>query len=393
MAVPQPLVLETLKPRLERAFATAQIKVRNLVEASPDFFPMYTSQGRWNHGGALWTDWCAGFLAGQMWLIAERTGDRWWRSTAEHYSRLLEYKQHDREVHDLGFIFLNTYLPWYQQTADPHLHQVLITAGQTLAIRFQPKGQYLCSFIGTQSLFIDIMMNVPIIYYAARETNDPALRAIADAHCRTTERFLVRPNGGTAHEGTFNPETGQFLHQSTHQGLNAESDWTRGLAWSLYGYGTVYTYTQNLSDLDVACRNADHFLNRLPDSFIPPWDFDAPAGALRIADSSAGAIAASGLLQLAQLTASASPDRSQQYQLAAWNLLDALCLDQFLACANPDWEGTLKHGVYHYHRGLGVDESVMWGDFFFLEAVCKVLATIRNGQPQNAACDPRNDQS
>ena len=49
-----------------------------------------------------------------MWLLAERTGDPWWRQTAEHYSRLLEHRQHDRDVHDLGFIFLNTYLPWYR---------------------------------------------------------------------------------------------------------------------------------------------------------------------------------------------------------------------------------------------------------------------------------------
>jgi unsaturated chondroitin disaccharide hydrolase len=33
----------------------------------------------------------------------------------------------------------------------------------------------------------------------------------------------------------------------------------------------------------------------------------------------------------------------------------------------------LKHGVYHFHKKLGVDESVAWGDFFFLEAVAKVL--------------------
>ena len=38
-------------------------------------------------------------------------------ATAEHYSRLLEHRQHDRNVHDLGFIFLNTYLPWYRAPA------------------------------------------------------------------------------------------------------------------------------------------------------------------------------------------------------------------------------------------------------------------------------------
>ncbi len=54
-----------------------------------------------------------------MWLIAQRTGDPWWREQAEHYSRLIEHKQHDRDVHDLGFIFLNTYLPWYERDRRP----------------------------------------------------------------------------------------------------------------------------------------------------------------------------------------------------------------------------------------------------------------------------------
>jgi unsaturated chondroitin disaccharide hydrolase len=359
-----------LKSRLERAYAFASEQVRATIERTPDYFPIYTVGGKWSHKGELWTDWCAGFHAGMMWLIARRTGDPWWRKQAEHFSRLLEHKQHDRAVHDLGFIFLNTYKPWYELTGDESLHQVLITAGRTLARRFNPNGRYLRSFVAPESLFIDIMMNVPIIFYAARETQDQALYDLAVAHCRTTERTIVRPDGGTAHEGIFNPETGAFLRESTHQGLRPDSDWTRGLAWSLYGFGTVFTYTNDPADLAVARRNADHFLDRLPDTFIPPWDFDVPAGPDRITDSSAAAIAASGLWNLAELTG------SDHYRDAALNILNALLSDEYMAWSAPGWEGVLKHGVYHFHKKLGVDESVMWGEFFFLEALDKVLRSL-----------------
>jgi len=366
-----------LLPRLERVYDFAAKQVKATTERTPDFFPMYTVNGKWKHSGELWTDWCAGFHAGMMWLIAKHTGDSAWRDLAEHYSKKIEYKQHDRNVHDLGFIFLNTYLPWYELTGDEHLHQVLIQAGRTLAMRFNPHGKYLRSFVSPESLFIDIMMNVPIIFYAARETADRTLFDLAAAHCRTTERTIVRPDGGTAHEGIFNVETGEFLRESTHQGLRADSDWTRGLAWSLYGYGTVYSYTNDPVDLNVARRNADHFIQRLPDTFIPPWDFDVPEGPDRIADSSAGAIAASGLWQLAGLVEKTDSVAAKRYRNACLNILDALLTDEYVAWSTPGWEGVLKHGVYHFHKKLGVDESVMWGEFFFLQAVDKVLQAAK----------------
>ena len=123
---------------------------------------------------------------------------------AEHYSRLLEHRQHDRNVHDLGFIFLNTYLPWYELTGDERLHEVLIQAGRTLAMRFIETGQYLRSFVGPESLFIDIMMNVPIIFYAANETGDEELlRDRRGPLPHDARHDSCGADGSTAHEGIF----------------------------------------------------------------------------------------------------------------------------------------------------------------------------------------------
>ena len=130
----------------------------------------------------------------------------------------------------------------------------MITAGRTLALRFNDAGRYLRSFVAPESLFIDIMMNVPLIFYAARACGDHALYSLALAHCDTTARTLVRADGSTAHEGIFDPDTGEFLRQSTHQGLRADSTWSRGLAWSLYGFSTVFSYTGRDSDLSVAMQ-------------------------------------------------------------------------------------------------------------------------------------------
>jgi unsaturated chondroitin disaccharide hydrolase len=358
--------------RYTRALEFAERQIAALTDKHPDFFPIYTVDGKWHHSGELWTDWTGGFLAGMMWQFHRRTGDSTWRSRAEHYSKLLEHRQHDRKVHDLGFIFLNTYLPWYELTGERHLHDVLVQAGQTLAMRFQEKGQYLCSFVAPDSLFIDIMMNVPIIFYAARETEDEELLRIATAHCRTTRDRIVRPDGSTAHEGIFELETGKFLRQTTHQGLRDDSTWARGLAWSLYGYSKVFGLTGTSEFLDVSERNAKYWLDHLPVDKVPYWDFDAdlsqppPWGAQK--ETSAAAIAASGLLDLA--LQSKSPARPA-YRETALAMLDALCEPEYLAIDTPGWEGILKHGVYHTKKNLGVDESVMWGEFFFVEALTK----------------------
>jgi unsaturated chondroitin disaccharide hydrolase len=363
------------RARYLEALAFAEGQVAQLIEKHPDFFPIYTVHGRWHHEGELWTDWTGGFLAGMMWQFHLRTHDPTWRVRAEHYSKLLEHRQHDRNVHDLGFIFLNTYLPWYELTHDPALHDVLVGAGRTLAMRFLERGQYLHSFVAPESLFIDIMMNVPIVFYAAKETGDAELRRKADAHCRTTRDTIVRADGSTAHEGIFDLETGAFLKQTTHQGLRGDSAWARGLAWSLYGYSKCYGLTGDPEWLAVAERNADYWLSHLPPDKVPYWDFDAdlaqpaPWGAQK--ETSAGAIAASGLLDLA--TQTKSSHKAVAYRQTAIDMLDALCAPQYLADQTPGWEGILKHGVYHTAKNLGVDESVMWGEFFFVEALTKAV--------------------
>ena len=356
-------------------FAAEQVAAT--IRRTPDFFPIYTTRGKWQHGGELWTDWTGGFFAGMMWKFFERTDDPVWRERAELYSRLLEHRQHDRDVHDLGFIFLNTYLPWYELTGEEWLGGVLIQAGRTLAMRFMERGQYLRSFVAPESLFIDIMMNVPIIAYAARETGDEELRRIALAHCRTTRDTLVRADGSTAHEGIFDLTTGEFLRQTTHQGLRPDSAWARGLAWSLYGYSQMYALSGLEEFREVAQRNAAYWIAHLPADHVPYWDFDAdlaappPWGAQK--ESSAGAIAASGLLDLARQSAD-QPDLAARYRATALATLDALVGSDYLARGVPGWEGILRHGVYHTAKGLGVDESVMWGEYFFVEALMKVVS-------------------
>jgi len=359
----------------EDAFTFAQNQVRKTVEKHPDFYPMYSKNGKWKHDGPAWTHWCDGFFPGMMWIFERRaerdsTQQKFWLEQAIRYSKPLEPRQHDRDVHDLGFIFLSTYYRWHHKTKDPAIQNVLIQAGRTLALRFNEKGQYLRSFVAENSLFIDIMMNVGIIFYAARETGDKRLRDVALRHCFTTRRYLVRGDGSTSHEGIFDLDTGAFLQQSTHQGYRGDSCWSRGLAWALYGFSTSFEYSRDPRFLSTAEACADYYITHTPSDGIAPWDYNAPPESRRLLDTSAAAIAAAGLYRLCRLVA--DPVKGHFYWSTAQHILRSLC-EKHLAKGDAKWEGILKGGVYHLHKELGVDESVMWGEYFFVQALDHAL--------------------
>ena len=346
---------------------------------------MYTVQGKWKHGGEAWTNWCEGFLGGMMWIFHARSleadsgsGDYSWFDKARHYSRLIDHRKTDRNVHDLGFLFWSTYKRWFDLTGDEDLKETVITAGRTMGLRFKEKGEYLRSFVAEDSLFIDIMMNVGIMFYAAIETGDADLLNKAHKHCRTTRRYLVRGDGSTAHEGIFDVNTGEFLKQSTHQGSRGDSAWARGLTWGLYGFGTAYGMTRQQEYLETARLCAGFYMKNTPFSGpsagIPPNDWDDTAAPV-LYDSSAAAIAASGLFTLSSLVQDSI--YREAYRSAAYTILRTLTGPDFLANRTPDWEGILRHGVYHRDKGLGVDESVMWGEYYFVEALDKALRILK----------------
>ncbi|MEI9975094.1 MAG: glycoside hydrolase family 88 protein [Ignavibacteriota bacterium] len=317
----------------QRTLDFASRQIRALIDRDPDFYPMYTHEGRWHHEMPAWTRWCDGFLPGMMWILCAR-GDESWRAPAEHYTKLLAPRQYDREVHDLGFLFMSTYGRWYALAHEPALNAVLIQAGRTMSLRFRSKGEYLRSFVSEDSLFIDIMMNVGIVFYAARQTGNRELFDIALRHCLTTRRVLVRGDGSTAHEGIFDVGTGEFLRQTTHQGYRGDSCWSRGLAWALYGFGSAYGYTRDPRFLRTAESCADFYLSNTPADGVAIWDFDAPAETRSMLDTSAAAIASSGLFQLAKLVG----DQSRRSTTMRWPIASSP------ACARTIRRRAIRHG-------------------------------------------------
>ena len=366
---------EATSTAASEALEVAAGKVSRLVANHPDYFPLYTDHGRWKHGKEAWTNWCEGFLGGQMWLFYELgLGDEW-KARAEHYSKLVEERQYDDKVHDLGFVLCPTWKKWWELTGDDSCREVIIQGGRTMATRFNSAGKFLRSFLAPNSIFIDIMMNVGIIAVAGLETGDQGLVGVAEQHCETTRKYLVRGDGSTSHEGIFDLDTGEFVRQTTQQGWRNDSSWARGQAWSLYGFTSMYALTGNPHWLATAQLNADYWLEHTGPSIqggedpVPPNDFDEP-NPVRRWESSAAACAAGGLIMLASLVP--DDDQALRYHDHAEATIERLCGPEFVAHEDA-WEGVLKHGSYHEAKQLGVDESVMWGEYFFVETLARVV--------------------
>lgn len=355
---------------VDETFAFAAEQLRTLVTTHAGSTPTYTSHGRWVLDNDQWApNWNGGFLAGMLWILARRTGDPWWAEQARTYTLALEPRKNDTSTHDIGFLLEPSFGRWYDYEHDEHAREVLITGGHTMAGRMQYPGGYLRTWVDPGSTFIDVMMNVGIILRAAEYADDPTLRDVALQHSETTRRYLVRGDGSTLHEGRFDTTTGEFLHAATHQGARSDSSWARGQAWAIYGFSSVYQHTGEVDMLTTAARCADFYIAETAAVGVPPNDW-TDADPVPPFESSASAIAAAGMLHLADaLDSCGTPAGGQRYRDYAKVILQTLRSTQFLAADTPGWEGIVRHAIYHRLNNLGVDESVMWGDHYLLEAL------------------------
>ena len=55
------------------------------------------------------------------------------------------------------------------------------------------------------------MMNLPLLYWASEETDDPRFRFVAESHADMVLRDHFRPDGSVKHVVNHNPFTGEAL--------------------------------------------------------------------------------------------------------------------------------------------------------------------------------------
>ena len=187
---------------------------------------------------------------------------------------------------------------------------------------------------------------------------------MANSHLEKVIAHFIRPDGGTIQWGYFNEDTGAFVASQGRQGYGDDTTWSRGQSWLLYSLVNAYAETGRADFLAAAKKVADYWLARVGADMVPNWDFDAPASAGVFKDSSAAAVAASAFLTLG--SAIAGTPNGIRYRAAAEATLSSLASANYLDASAG--RGLLKHGARWVAKG-NVDDSLIYGDYYFLEAI------------------------
>lgn len=365
------------------ALAQALRQLDGMLLAMGEYYPDDTSNGQHyrlrrhgSHAPGANVGWTTGFWTGMLWLAYELTGQEHYRraataQTADFGRRLAQGV--DLEHHDMGFLYILSSVAADRVGKLAGARATALGAADRLLARLLPGAGIIQAWGSLDDpaergrVIIDSVMNLPLLHWASAVSGDTKYSDAARSHLQRTCRHLVRGDGSTCHTYYFDADTGAALRPVTHQGLDHHSCWARGQAWAIYGLALNHRHLPALGLLETAMQVADRFLAGLPPDQIALWDLSLPHESGEPRDSSACAIAACGLFDLAaQLPA--GPLR-QHYDAAGARLLDALSA----RCAGklPAQGGLLTHGTYHRLAGLGVEECTLWGDYYYLEALAR----------------------
>jgi len=330
------------------------------------------TEDAWSHG-----NWFCGFWVGLLLAAYLHSKEPRFLTWARERMCLVAPRCDDGNTHDIGFIFQSSAIPFYRLTADSYYASLALRAAKRLRARLitTQAGAFISSWgpltdlRGRRSSAIDTMANLPLLYWAADYGDDGSFRLAGEAHADMTRGAMVREDFSTYHAAEYDLHTGTRSRGFTFQGYADESCWARGQTWAIYGFAATFRATGKEEYLDLATQLGEYYRRRTDGSGVPPWDFDDPDAPNVPPDSSAAAVAASAFLDIADLLDGKAG--SVIWAESALSILDTLCT-QYLA-ADDDQRGLLKHGLYSRPHNIGTDSAVLFGDYYFVEALLKIL--------------------
>lgn len=332
------------------------------------------SASHWYCSKVTKDEWCAGFWPDILWYDYEYTNDPAIRQEAEKFTASLEYLTYEPAYdHDLGFLMFCSYGNGYRLTRNESYRQAILRSAEALSALFNPKVGTMLSWprnvamFGGHNTIMDNMINLEMLFWAAKNGGDKKLYDMAVSHADTTMKYHFRPDYTSYHVAVYDTLTGEFVKGVTHQGYDDNSMWARGQAWAIYGYTVVYRETKEPRFLDFVQKVADVYLEHLPDDYVPYWDFNDPAIPYAPRDASAACVVASALLELSGYV---SPEKGQEYKKAAVCMLESLSSDKYRSGKSKP--AFLLHSTGNYPSHSEIDAAIIYADYYYIEALMRL---------------------
>lgn len=351
----------------------AKIRATASQLASAHQYPRNISKGKKEWNTVDVRDWTSGFWPGVLWYAYEHSNDEWFKQQAERFTQPIEsIAQPPALDHDIGFMVYCSFGNGYRLTDNSSYKEICLQAANTLATLYNPTVGTILSWPHEKAFqhntIVDNMMNLELLFWAAKNGGSKLLFDIAVKHAETCMTTLVRPDYSTYHVGMFNPNNGRFIKGVTHQGYANLSLWSRGQTWAIYGYAICYRETRNPIFLELSQKLLEVFLERLSEDGIPYWDFDDPNIPQAPKDASAGAIAACGLLELSVLLE--DHDKVAKYIGIARSIIQRLSQEPYLSADTN--QALLLHSTGHHPKGTEIDAPIIYADYYFMEALLRL---------------------
>ncbi len=373
-------VLEQNKEFINGLWDRVEKKVNVTADRIKDTMPYTTKNGRYDNAEERDVSWWTNtFWTGILWHMYRETKDEKFKTYAESIETKMDevLMGYDELHHDVGFMWLLSSVMNYEITGNEKSRKRAMLAASVLSSRANIAGGFIRAWNGDRNgwVIIDCMMNIPILYWASEKSKDDRFKNIAMMHADTTMMNFVREDGSVNHIVIHDENTGDVIEIPGGQGCVSGSSWSRGQSWAIYGFAQSYNWTKNDEYLNTAKRIAHYIISNLSQSgFVPKCDYRQPAES-HLLDSSAGAITACGLIEIAK----AVPEAEKAlYMNAAIELLKAL--DEKCGVWDDSDECILTNGTSQFNLGSSIWEvengALIYGDYYFVEAVCKLKELI-----------------
>ncbi|GAA3734676.1 glycoside hydrolase family 88 protein [Leifsonia bigeumensis] len=351
-------------------------------------FPIWTDGDSWitaefdqdergvlpHHGS-----WMVGDLPAILWFLASGEDDPEKR-TERHdlaltWSTRLANRTATRSFASVSHMFFRGTLVGMAIAGEKNLEPLALAAAKTISDRFLEIG-YMKSFGPPEDheypfTTVDDVINLTVPLWYAREKGDEELAAAAIAAIHVIADGLIRPDGSTGQVLLFDKDR-KPTRVDTYQGYSPDGCWSRGQAWGIYGFATVYRQTGEARFLDIAQSMADYWMDRVQDDPSPIWDFDLPESEPKVRDSFAAGLAYAGLLELAEASDGVRRAELRSY---AKHMVEALAIKHVIG--KPRGHGIVAGAALDVPHNHGIDSSVIVGDSYFTEAVWRLTASER----------------